>query len=171
MGQNDIPMGVMEIPSRVDEALKIFQWGKVQSDEDSGIPAYTYGTNVSGGAGRTASGLAMLTEAANRGMKAVINVTDRDVIRDIVMRTVRYNLVFDSDVSIKGDCEVNPSGVMGKILRQQEIQSLGQMANMMMQPMVFQNLGPKPLIAVLRKMFESNGMINIDDLFPSKGED
>lgn len=168
MGQNDIPMGVMEIPSRVDEALKIFQWGKVQSDEDSGIPAYTYGTNVSGGAGRTASGLAMLTEAANRGMKAVINVTDRDVIRDIVMRTVRYNLVFDSDVSIKGDCEVNPSGVMGKILRQQEIQSLGQMANMMMQPMVFQNLGPKPLIAVLRKMFESNGMINIDDLFPSK---
>jgi hypothetical protein len=168
LGQNDIPMGAMEIPSRIDDALKILTWGKQQADEDSGIPAYTYGTNVSGGAGRTASGLAMLTEAANRGMKTVINITDRDVIRDIVKRTVRYNLVYDSDVSIKGDCEVNPAGVMGMILREQESQRRKQLLNIMMNPLVYQLVGPKAVLAILREEIKSHGIPNIDDVLPSK---
>ncbi len=167
-GQTDVPIGILDLPSRIDELLRVFQWAKVQADEDSGIPAYTYGTNVSGGAGRTASGLAMLTEAANRGMKTVINATDRDVVRDIVGRTVRYNLVFGEDVSIKGDVEVNPSGVMGKILREQEIQKLGQLVNLLTNPVISQVTGPKALVAVLRQMFKANGVMNIDDILPSK---
>lgn len=167
-GQTDIPMGAMDVPSRVREMLDVFQWGKTQADEDSGIPAYTYGTNVSGGAGRTASGLAMLTEAANRGMKMVINTTDRDVIRDVVRRTVNYNLVYDKDVSIKGDCEVNPAGVMGMILKEQESNRRKQLLSLMMNPVAYQIVGPKGVAAVLREEIKSLGIANIDDVLPSK---
>lgn len=168
LGQTDIPMGVLEIPSKIREILEVFNWAKTQADEDSGIPAYTYGTNVSGGAGRTASGLAMLTEAANRGMKMVISITDRDVIRDVVKRTVSYNLVYDDDMSIKGDCEVNPAGVMGMILKEQESQRRKQMLSLMVNPIIYGLTGPKGLMAVLRPELQSLGIANVDDVLPSK---
>lgn len=166
--QNGLPIGSFDIPSHIPELLKVFEWAKQQADDDSGIPAYTYGANVGGGAGRTASGLAMLTEAANRGMKMVVTSTDMDVIRDVVRRTVDFNMVYDSDSSIKGDCEVNPSGVMGLILKEQESNRRKQMLGTLMNPVGMQIFGPKPVVELAREEFKSLGLKNVDDLIPSK---
>lgn len=167
-GNTDNPMGVLQVPSTMQELLAVFAAAKQQADEDTGIPAYTYGTNVAGGAGRTASGLAMLTEAANRGMKMVVTSTDRDVVRDIVRRTVAWNLMWGRDASVKGDCEVNPSGTMGMILREQESNRRKQALSLAMNPVGLQLFGPKLPVALMREEAKTLGLPNLDDVLPSK---
>lgn len=167
-GQTGAPMGTIDIPSRITELWALFKELKSQADEDSGIPAFTYGSNVSGGAGRTASGLAMLTEAANRGMKLVISSTDRDVIREIIMRVVIFNLLYDDDTTLKGDCNVNPSGVMGQILREQEsLKRQGLIALVGSDPEISALVGIKGKVALLRPEIQALG-INPDDVLPSQ---
>ena len=166
-GQGDVPIGTLSVESRIAEILEILKWAKIQADEDTGIPAYTYGMNVSGGAGRTASGLAMLTEAASRGMKMVIGATDRDVIRGLVKMCVAHNMLDDPDVSIKGDCEVNPSGVMGMILREQESQRRRSLLGLIVNPAVLPAVGVRGIAALLREEVKNLG-INPDDVVKGK---
>ena len=166
-GQTDVPVGTMNVESRIAEILEVLKWAKVQADEDTGIPAYTYGMNVGGGAGRTASGLAMLTEAASRGMKMVIGATDRDVIRSVVKMCVAWNMLFDPDVSIKGDCEVNPSGVMGMILREQESQRRRSLLSVVVNPAIMPIVGARGIAALLREEVKNLG-INPDDVVKGK---
>jgi len=166
-GQGDSPIGTLNVESRLAEILEVLKWAKVQADEDTGIPAYTYGMNVGGGAGRTASGLAMLTEAASRGMKMVIGTTDRDVIRSVVKMCVAWNMLFDPDVSIKGDCEVNPSGVMGMILREQESQRRRSLLSVVVNPAIMPIVGARGIAALLREEVKNLG-INPDDVVKSK---
>ena len=166
-GQSGAPMGLMSAESRISEILDVIKWEKNQADEDTGIPAYTYGMNATGGAGRTASGLAMLTEAASRGMKMVIGGTDRDVIRRLVKLCVMFNMLYDPDVSIKGDCEVNPSGIMGMILREQETQRRrGFISLAVSNPLIAQCLSSRGIGTLLREEAKDLG-VNPDDVVKS----
>lgn len=167
-GQTDVPVGVIEFSSHVNELLKIFEWASTQADEDSGIPAYTYGQAGGGGALRTSSGLAMLTEAANRVMKMVVTGVDSHVVRDVVRRTVDYNMVYDDDLGIKGDCEVNPAGTMGMILREAESNRRKQLLNIALTPPALQIFGPRIPVAIMREEIKTLGLPNVDDALPSK---
>lgn len=167
-GQTDIPVGVLDFNSHMAELLKVFDWAKQQADDDSGIPAYTYGMNVTGGALRTSSGLTMMLSEANRVMKMIEIGIDVNVIRDCVRRTVDYNMVYDRDVSIKGDCEVNPAGVIGLILREAESARRKQMLQLALTPTMLQITGPKLPLEIAREEVKSLGIKNIDDAMPSK---
>jgi hypothetical protein len=97
----------------------------------------------------------------------VVHATDRDVIRDVVKRTADHNLLYDEDESIKGDVEVNPSGVMGLILREQESARLTQALQLTANPIDMQIIGPKGRAALLRrKVMELD--INPDEVIPSQ---
>lgn len=169
-GANTRLIELLQADSRISELTQTFDYWKKQADEDCGIPAYTYGTNVAGGAGRTASGLAMLTEAASRGMKMVITTTDRDVIRPMIKRLVQFNMLYDPDLSIKGDCEVNPAGIMGMILKEQESMRRKQMLGLITgNPLIYPLVGPKGIAALLREEFKSLG-VNPDDILASKAQ-
>ena len=148
------------------ELLNVIEKFKSQADEDTGIPAYTYGNNVSSGAGRTASGLAMLTEAATRGMKMVLNDTDIHVIRPMIEKIVSWLMLYDKDESIKGDVEVNPSGLMGLVLREQEHNRLLAFLQLVTNEMDMQLLGPHGRAELLRSIGKSCD-VNIDKLIPS----
>lgn len=163
------PMGVMDIPSKASELLAVWEKMKTQADDDSGIPAYTYGqSSGNSGAMRTAQGLAIFTEAASRGMKMVIGTTDRLVTRKLVKKTVDYILLYDPDFEIKGDCEVVPSGVMGKILRAQQDMQRMQFIQMIQQDPDFKQLfGPKGWMALLRPSIVDLA-INPDEVLPGE---
>lgn len=168
-GQTDIPLGVIEFSSHIAELLKLFDSAKAWSDDDSGIPAYIYGNNQgTGGALRTSSGLAMMTEAANKVMKMVMLDTDRSVVRDTVKRTVDYNMVYDSDLSIKGDCEVNPSGAIGVVLKEAESNRRKQLLQLSLTPAMQQITGPKLAVEIVRQEIKDIGLANVDDVLPSK---
>ena len=163
------PMGVMDVPSKASELLAVWEKMKTQADDDSGIPAYTYGqSSGNSGAMRTAQGLAIFTEAASRGMKMVIGTTDRLVTRKLVKKTVDYILLYDPDFDIKGDCEVVPSGVMGKILRAQQDQQRIQFIQLIQRDADFkQLLGPKGWMALLRPSI-ADLALNPDDILPGE---
>ena len=163
------PMGVMDVPSKLNDLLAVWERMKTQAEDDSGIPAYTYGqAGGNSGAMRTAQGLAIFTEAASRGMKMVIGTTDRLVTRRLVKMTVDYILLFDPDFEIKGDCEVVPSGVMGKILRAQQDQQRVQFIQLIQRDRDFkQLLGPKGWTALLRPSI-TDIALNPDDILPGE---
>ena len=168
-GQNDVPVGTIKFDSNISELLAVFDWAKKQSDDDSGIPAYTYGSNAgAGGAMRTSTGLQTMLSEANRVMKDVEIGLDTDVVRDTVRRTVDYLMVYGRDLSIKGDCEVNPAGVIGLILRQQESDRRKQMLQIVLTPLAQQIVGPRPAAELLRKEFADLGFDNVDEVMPSK---
>jgi hypothetical protein len=165
-GGNTQPMSWFQPVNISGDLIQVFDKFKQQADEDTGIPAYTYGTNVSSGAGRTASGLAMLTEAATRGMKMVLNTTDLYVIRKTVERTVSWLMLYDKDNSIKGDIEVHPSGLMGLILREQEHNRLLAFLQLVTNEIDMQLLGPFGRVEILRAIAKSCDL-NVDKLVPS----
>ncbi len=169
MGNSGAPMGVISVPSNASELLTVWERMKTQADDDSGIPAYTYGqSSGNSGAMRTAQGLAIFTEAASRGMKMVIGTTDRLVTRRLVKKTVDYILLYDDNLELKGDCEVLPAGVMGKILRAQQDQQRLQLFNMVVSnQFLLQLVGPKGVMALLRPSIQDVN-INPDDVLPDE---
>lgn len=166
MGGNDNPLYMFNPPSNAQELTRVFDWALKQADSDTGIPAYSYGSNISAGAARTASGLAMLTEAASRGMKMVVNQTDRMVVRSVVQKTYAYEILNGEDESIKGDVQINPGGTMSLILREQASNKLMQMLQVTANPIDMQIIGVKGRAAMLRKKIEELDM-NPDDILPT----
>lgn len=169
MGASGAPMGVISVPSNAQELIGVWDKMKTQADDDSGIPAYTYGqASGNSGAMRTAQGLAIFTEAASRGMKMVISTTDRLVTRALVKKTADYILLYDDNLELKGDCEVFPAGVMGKILRAQQDQQRLQLFNMVVNNQYLtQIVGVKGLMALLRPSLQ-DANINPDDVLPDE---
>lgn len=168
MGNSGAPLGVVNVPSNASELLSVWEKMRVQADDDSGIPAYTYGQSSGQGALRTASGLAILTEATSRGMKMVISCTDRLVTRDQVQKTCNYILLYDYDLDVKGDVEVHAAGVMGKILKAQQDQQRLQLFNSIVgNPLLTQIIGARGIMALLRPSIQDVN-INPDDVIPSE---
>ncbi len=164
-----LPMGALRVDSRVNEILAVMNMSVKRADDVSGIPSYTYGQNVTGGAGRTYSGLAMLTEAANRVMKMVIDGLDRNVIRRIVKMDAYRLMLYDSRVGYTGDVEVNPTGAMGLILKQQEMQKVLQLMQMVAgNQMLVQLVGARGLMELFRQVLETYDIRNVDRIIPSK---
>lgn len=167
VGNSGAPMGVLTIPSNATELIAVFDKMKIQADDDSGIPAYTYGQSSGQGALRTSSGLAILSEAASRGMKMVISTTDRLVIADVAKRCADWILLYDDDMSLKGDVYVKPVGLMGKILKAQQDQQRLQMFNLIVGNQFLLNLvGVRGVCEMLRPTVNDLN-INPDNIIPS----
>jgi hypothetical protein len=83
------------------------------ADDWSLIPRYMGGSdNISGGVGRTASGMSMLFNAANKGLKGVVANVDNNVITPMLNALYTYNMMFEDDEGIKGDAQVEARGAV-----------------------------------------------------------
>jgi hypothetical protein len=83
------------------------------ADDWSLIPRYMGGSdNISGGVGRTASGMSMLFNAANKGLKGVVSNIDNNVLTPLLTELYTYNMMFEDDPSIKGDAQVEARGAV-----------------------------------------------------------
>jgi hypothetical protein len=78
--RSDIPMGFFMPRIIVQELMAIYKHFYDQASEVSGIPAYMYGSEKVGGAGRTATGLSILMNAASKGLRASVVHIDQGVI-------------------------------------------------------------------------------------------
>lgn len=168
-GASGAPIGVVQVPDTTQSQLRLLQAAGQMADDDSGIPQYTMGSSSQlSGAGRTASGLAMMSEAACRVINMCICGLGRDVIVPVVRNTHVYNLLHGDDASAKGDVEVNPSGLMGRILREAESQRRQQMAAMLGQhPVLSRAITVEGFFELVRPELESIG-VNPDKVIPSK---
>lgn len=109
--QSAPPISFEQPASNADVLMQVYDKFSKMADDHSGIPAYIYGDTDVSGAGRTASGLSMLMGSAGKGIRQVIMYMDSDVIKPAVERQYIFNMRYDPDNSIKGDCEIVPMGV------------------------------------------------------------
>jgi len=105
--------------SNAAELLSVYEAFERRADDATNIPRYTYGNENVGGAGNTASGLSMLMESANKGIKDAIRHIDRGVMRRVIEALWLYNMQYSDDPSIKGDVNVVARGSSAMLIREQ----------------------------------------------------
>ncbi|WP_163557578.1 hypothetical protein [Halomonas sp. NO4] len=109
--------------SNAGELLQVYESFEIKADDATNIPRYAYGNEDVGGAGQTASGLSMLMESANKGIKDAVRHIDRGVIRRVIEALWLHNMQHSDNQAIKGDVAVVPRGSSAMLIRDQ----LGQM--------------------------------------------
>lgn len=101
-----------------DALMAVYLTFAKQADEVTGIPNYIYGSSQASGAGRTASGLAMLMDNAAKGIKTAIKSVD-GAVSGVVFSLYVHNMLFHPDPYIKGDFKVSARGALGVLVKEQ----------------------------------------------------
>lgn len=151
-----------------DSLLAVFQKFVDISDDVSAIPKYI-GGQASGGAGRTASGLAMLMGNASKILQTVSANVDRDIIEKAMGQLSDLILLTDTTGVLTGEEKITVRGVnvavQRETQRQRQIEFLSATAN----PTDLKIVGIKGRGAVLRSVSNTIGLDG-EDIVPSDQE-
>jgi hypothetical protein len=127
-----------KFPNVTAENLAMFDKARALADESTGFPSYAHGQTNIQGVGRTASGISMLMNAANGGIRTVVKNIDDYLLAPLGKAFFSFNMQFDYDAGIKGDLEVIARGtesLMANEVRSQRLmQFLGVVANPILAP-------------------------------------
>ena len=110
--QGRSPITFFHPDSHVEQFLAVATKREEEADDRVGIPKYTYGNEKVGGAGETASGLAMLMGQGSKQIKRVIANIDDDIQCPALRRMIRFCNAYSADKALKGDVQVQPSGAL-----------------------------------------------------------
>lgn len=146
--------------------LSVFNAFYGLSDDISAIPRYLSGNSPGGGAGRTASGLAMLMGNASKILQTVCANIDGDVMTPMLRMILDIVLMTDRSGMLTGDEDVVPKGVQVALqretLRQRQLEFLQITAN----PIDMQIIGPQGRANVLRAVSDGIGLAG-EQIVPS----
>ena len=159
--------------SRAGELMQVYSQWEQRADDATNIPRYAYGNEKVGGAGNTASGLSMLLESANKGIKDAIRHIDRGVTSRVISALWLFNMRYSDDMSIKGDCKVVPRGASAMLLREQTQQARQQFLAATSNPEDMQIIGVEGRARLLRSIadqLDMPGLIPEDDEIQSRTE-
>lgn len=137
------------------------------ADDVSAIPQYMGGSGQSGGAGRTASGLAMLMGNSSKILQTVSANIDRDVIEQALMQLSDLILLTDTSGILTGEEKVSVLGVAVAVQRETIRQRQIEFAQATMNPTDMKIIGIKGRGALLRSISSTLGM-NGEDVVPSE---
>ena len=142
--------------------LNVFKALIDMGDDVSAIPRYLQGNSPGGGAGRTASGLAMLMGNASKILQTVAANIDRDVMDPLLHGLLDMVLLTDTTDILDGTERLVVKGVA--VAMQRETQRSRQLEFLQItgNPIDTQIMGPKGRAAVLRSVAETLGMQGAD---------
>lgn len=153
--------------SMAGELMTVYSEWERRADDATNIPRYIYGSEKVGGAGNTASGLSMLMESANKGIKDAIRHIDRGLVRRVINALWLFNMRYSPDQSIKGDCRVVARGASAMLQREQTQAMRQQFLAATANPMDMQILGVEGRAKLLRAVAE---ILDMPGLVPSDEE-
>lgn len=149
-----------------DQLMRVFEFFASLTEDATGIPRWAYGNVDIGGAGATSSGLSMLMNHASRGIKEAISHVD-DMVAGVIHRMYDYNMAYDEDEDIKGDCRVVALGSSSLVAKEQQMVRLRETMAAVNNPTDMQILGiegrAKLLEAVLKNM-----ELGVKDILPDE---
>lgn len=154
------------------ELMGVYDKFEQKADEVTNIPRYMYGSEKIGGAGATASGLSMLMESANKGIKAAIGHIDKGTIRRVIEGFWMYNMLYNPDQSIKGDCKVIPRGSNAMLMRERTQMMRNEFLQATANPMDAQIVGNKNrarILATVAKQLDINDLDDLEDMAEQAG--
>jgi len=160
------PVDFFSPPSHAQELVGVYSFFQGLADDLSAIPRYMSGSNPGGGAGRTASGLAMLMGNASKILQMVAQNIDHDVIKPLLEGLYDMIMLTDRSGTFRGDETIRVRGVEVAVQREtarvRQIELLTATAN----PFDLQIMGPQGRARLLRAV---SGTVGIeDDIVPDE---
>jgi len=164
LANNQKPVDFFQPNSNSQELQAIYNWVINLADDISAIPRYTTGESLSGGAGRTSSGLAMLMNNASKILQTVASNVDIDVMKGLL--TGLYDMIMLTDDSglLSGEEQIVVSGVKVAIQKETERQKQLQFLQITANPIDASIIGEPGRARVLRAVSRNLGMP--DDVVP-----
>jgi hypothetical protein len=154
---NTPPVSFFQPQSNSAELLGVYKEFTNMADEISAIPRYLTGSQRTGGAAATASGLAMLMNNASKVMQGVAANIDEDIITPILENL--YDMVMLTKPGLlRGDENVVVKGVANAIQKEQDRVRQLEFLNLTANPIDMQLIGPKGRAGVLRAVAENLGL-------------
>lgn len=167
MGSNSqVPVSFFMPESNSNELLLVYKSFSDLADELSAIPKYETGTGAPGGAGRTASGLAMLMTNASKLLQTVAANVDRDVLTPSLQQLYDMIMLTDTSGILQGDESIRIMGVNVAIQRETQRSRQLEFLQITNNPVDAQIVGPKGRAAILRNVAQTIGMPG-EDIVPS----
>lgn len=152
------PIDFFQPDSNAQELLGVYQKFVDMADELSAIPKYLQGSGAGGGAGRTASGLAMLMGNASKILQTVAANIDNDVLDPLLDGLYDIIMLTDTSGLLTGSEQVRVLGAtvaaQRETLRARQLEFL-QLTN---NPTDIQIMGPKGRAEVLRSVSRDIGI-------------
>ncbi len=165
--QTQQPISFFQPNSNAQELLGVYQKFTEMADELSAIPKYLSGEGA-GGAGRTASGLAMLMGNASKILQTVASNVDRDVVSKLLQQLLDMIMMTDATGLLSGNETLRVMGVTVAVQKEtqraRQIEFLQATAN----PIDAQIIGPRRA-NILRAVASTIGMDG-DQIVPSDDE-
>ena len=155
--------------SNVNELLTVLEKVYSMADDFSLIPRYMSGSDQVSGPARTATGLSMLLDAANKGLKSIVYDIDVHVMSMLLEQLFDHNMVYSDDESIKGDSRILARGVSSlmqlETIRMRRNEFLQITAN----PIDMGIVGTRGRASVLREMAKTLGM-DVNQVVPPESQ-
>lgn len=148
-------IGFFNVPNTSGALSDFYDKWEIRADDSTGIPRYTYGNERVGGAGDTASGLAMLLNSAAKGLRRAIANIDMHVIEPNITAVFVNEMLYNPDESIKGDCKTVARGASAILIKDSAQQRRMQFLSVTANPIDMQIIGVKGRAAVLREVAET----------------
>ena len=158
MGNNtQVPISFFQPNSNANELLGVYDKFNAMADDLSAIPRYLSGGGA-GGAGRTASGLAMLMGNASKILQTVAANIDRDIFEPLLSSLYDMVMLTDETGLLSGQENIRVMGVTVAIQREtqraRQLEFLQTTAN----PIDIGIMGPTGRAEVLRSVAEGIGI-------------
>jgi hypothetical protein len=169
MGNNSqVPISFFQPASNAQELLGVYQKFNDMADELSAIPKYMSG-NATGGAGRTASGLAMLMGNASKILQTVAANIDRDVLEPLLYQLYDMIMLTDTTGVLEGSESIRVMGVNVAVQRETQRSRQLEFLQITANPIDTQLMGLKGRAAILRAVSQTIGLDG-ETIVPSEEE-
>lgn len=141
-------------------------------DDVSTIPRYLTGGGANSGAGRTASGLSMLINNANKTLQNVADNIDTNIFEPLLHELYDYIMLTDSTQMLRGDENIVVSGVRQAAKQEQDLTRQLEFLQLVNNPNYQSMLGPSEAAQVLQAIADNLGIelyIKKPDAIPGGG--
>lgn len=151
------PIDFFQPDSNSTELMGVYEKWSMMADEISSIPRYMVGSEKVGGAGRTASGLAMLMSNASKTLQNVAATIDRDILEPILLQL--FNMIMVTQPGkLRGDETVVVKGVNHAVKREQDRMRQLEFLQLTANPIDMSIIGPEGRANVLRSVASNLGL-------------
>ena len=154
---NQRPVDFYQPNSNQQELLVVYEKFSQMADEVSAIPRYLTGSDRVGGAGRTASGLAMLMNNASKVMQNVAFNIDTDILEPCIKQLYDILMLTDDTGILNGDEEIVVRGVTNSMKAEQDRVRQLEMLQLTANPIDASILGPEGRAHMLRQLTRNLG--------------
>lgn len=155
---NAKPVEFFQPQSNAQELLSVFDKFSVMLDDVSTIPRYLTGGGAGSGAGRTASGLSMLINNANKTLQNVADNIDNDIMQPLLEHLYDYVMLTDETGMLRGDENIVVDGVRQAAKQEQDLVRQLEFLQLINNPTYQSLIQPDEVARILQKVAENTGL-------------